>query len=281
LIDIDKTLSLFRISFSILRHVILVRGPVWFINLDVSVEKFIRAFASRSGEFFCSSGWIRGMLSNYMTVGVQYCLHLGTQFRNLEKKSSNVYYNFFLTRLTWPRAVFISGAKQSLQAVKECRTMNIPCIAICDTNFQSHYVNFAIPGNDDSIDAIIFYNSIVSQFIVYLKFCSAFLWFLNIKRFSRFLNFEKWILKNFLHLKLNRYSVFNALNSLDVFNNSFFFLFSSFQKNEPISMFRLFNFEIYKLDFKTSLSFFFKNKSYCLRLLNSHFLTKILSLPLF
>ena len=56
LIDIDKTLSLFRISFSILRHVILFRGPVWFINLDISVEKFIRFFAFRSGEFFCSSG---------------------------------------------------------------------------------------------------------------------------------------------------------------------------------------------------------------------------------
>jgi len=115
------------------------------------------------------------MLSNYMTVGVQYCLHLGNRFQNLAKISSNVYYNFFLTRLTWPRAVFISGAQQSLQAVKECRTMNIPCIAICDTNFPSHYVNFAIPGNDDSIDAIIFYNSIISQFIVYLKFCSIFL----------------------------------------------------------------------------------------------------------
>ena len=281
LIDIDKTLSLFRISFSILRHVILFRGPVWFINLDVSVEKFIRFFAFRSGEFFCSSGWIRGLLSNYMTVGIQYCLHLSNRFRNLVKSSSNVYYNFFLTRLTWPRAVFISGAQQSLQAVKECRTMNIPCIAICDTNFPSHYVNFAIPGNDDSIDAIIFYNSIISQFIVYLKFSSVFLWFLNVKRFSRFQSFEKWIVKNFLYLKLNMYSIFNVSNSLDIFNNSFLFLFSFFQKNESISMFRLFNFEIYKLDFKTSFSFFWKNKLYCLRLLSSHFIKNMLKLPLF
>jgi ribosomal protein S2 len=55
LIDVDKTLSLFRISFSVLRHVILTRGPVWFINLNISVEKFIRHFAFQSGEFFCSS----------------------------------------------------------------------------------------------------------------------------------------------------------------------------------------------------------------------------------
>jgi ribosomal protein S2 len=56
LIDVDKTLSLFRLSFSVLRHVIASRGPVWFVNLNVSVEKFIRFFALRSGEFFCSSG---------------------------------------------------------------------------------------------------------------------------------------------------------------------------------------------------------------------------------
>jgi ribosomal protein S2 len=100
LINIDKTLSIFRISFSVLRHIVSARGPVWFINLDVSVEKFIRFFALRSGEFFCSSGWIRGLLSNYMTVGIQYCLHAGSRFKDLAKRPSNVYYNFFLTRLT-------------------------------------------------------------------------------------------------------------------------------------------------------------------------------------
>jgi small subunit ribosomal protein S2 len=278
LINIDKTLSIFRISFSVLRHIVSARGPVWFINLDVSVEKFIRFFALRSGEFFCSSGWIRGLLSNYMTVGTQYCLHAGSRFKDLAKRPSNVYYNFFLTRLTWPRAAFISGAKQSLQAVKECRTMNIPCIAICDTNFPSHYVNFAVPGNDDSIDAIIFYNSIISQFIVYLKFCSVFLWFINVKRFSRLKSFEKWISQSFLHLKLNKYSLLNIPSSLDFFYNSFLFLFSFFKKTEPTSMFRLFSFEIY--NFKGSFSFFLKNKLYCLRLLNSHFLKNILSLPL-
>lgn len=70
-------------------------------------------------------------------------------------------------------------------------------------------------------------------------------------------------------------------NTLDFFFNSFLFLFSFFQKNEPNSMFRLFSFEIYKLDFKKSLSFFIKNKLYSLRLLNCHFLKKVLSLPLF
>ena len=77
------------------------------------------------------------------------------------------------------------------------------------------------------------------------------------------------------------YSIFNVSNSLDIFNNSFLFLFSFFQKNESISMFRLFNFEIYKLDFKTSFSFFWKNKLYCLRLLSSHFIKNMLKLPLF
>jgi ribosomal protein S2 len=108
-------------------------------------------------------------------VGVQYCLRLGNKFKSFSKKSSNIYSHFFLTRLSWPRAVFISGAKKSLQAIKESRTMNIPCMAIIDTDFPSHYVNFAIPGNDDSIDSIIFYNSIISQFILYLKFCSILL----------------------------------------------------------------------------------------------------------
>jgi ribosomal protein S2 len=54
--------------------------------------------------------------------------------------------------------VFISSAFFSSIAVKECSKAKIPCISIIDTNVKSYGINLAIPGNDDNLDCVLFYN---------------------------------------------------------------------------------------------------------------------------
>ena len=172
--------------------------------------------------------------------------------------------------------------------MKECRVINIPCIAVCDTNFRSHYVNFAIPGNDDSVDALIFYNSIISAFIVYLKFSSIFLWFLSVKRSFRLKNFKNWFYE-----KLANKSVGNKVNSFSTFykysnmsswlSNSFLNLFSIVKTttSRDVSLFALSDFVNYKFIFANKHLVFVKAKLYSLRLLNLRFLRGLLRVPLY
>jgi len=59
-------------------------------------------------------------------------------------------------------------------AVREALCFGVPCLGIVDTNISGHAVTLPIPGNDDSIEALIFYNEIVSNIILLNKFSSVF-----------------------------------------------------------------------------------------------------------
>lgn len=75
----------------------------------------------------------------------------------------SIFSNWLLTRFTWPRAVFISSVFYSKVIVRECVSFSIPCIGVIDTNVKSQAVNVPVPGNDDSVEAIVFYNESVSD----------------------------------------------------------------------------------------------------------------------
>jgi ribosomal protein S2 len=66
--------------------------------------------------------------------------------------------------------VFISSVFTSAHPSKECSYASIPCLGIVDTNISGHITNMAIPGNDDSLDSMIFYNTHLSQYILEKKF---------------------------------------------------------------------------------------------------------------
>lgn len=100
--------------------------------------------------------------------------------------------DWLLTRFTWPRAIFISSVFYSPVVVKETSSFNIPSIGIVDTNTRSQAINLPIPGNDESIEAIIFYNETISDWILLAKFSFIFMWFTNVRSRQRLVDFKNW-----------------------------------------------------------------------------------------
>jgi hypothetical protein len=155
----------------------------------------------------------------------------------------------------------------------------------------------AIPGNDDSLDSMIFYNTHLSQYILEKKFSYISSWFLRIRKKKRFLNFKDWILKNYFTLsgKFNKNKLKNKkknllqyLNSLKYkfilnknlnINNKFFGLRFYFFKNYGINAIKeqldIFNFNSY-LNINKSMQkfiYFFKKCSiYLSKALNFYFI---------
>jgi ribosomal protein S2 len=76
-------------------------------------------------------------------------------------------------------------------AVLEASASGIPCIAIADTNIKSQIIHLAIPGNDDSLESLIFYSEVISNFVLLCKFGFALLWCSKIRRSSRLISFEE------------------------------------------------------------------------------------------
>jgi len=78
----------------------------------------------------------------------------------------------------------------SYQPAKETISLGIPCIGIVDSNTYTHVVSIALPGNDDSVECLVFYNEFISKFILLKKFSLILLWFFNIRKHKRLLAFK-------------------------------------------------------------------------------------------
>jgi ribosomal protein S2 len=75
-----------------------------------------------------------------------------------------------MTRFTWPRAVFLSSLKYNYIVAKEANSMNLPAIALLDTNIKTHLFNFPLACNDDSIESYTFMCFLLSKFILLYKY---------------------------------------------------------------------------------------------------------------
>lgn len=180
LINLFKFIYMFRAGLFAVEGTIRGKGPIWFVNLDKSSSLLVKYPAQYCGEYWVINNWIRGMVSNYRIIckSVRRVYRIGVpawnrKIRLLESNFSNWGY----TRNSWPRALFVSNVKESYGPCHESHKLRIPCLGIVDTNAPMQLVSIAIPGNDESINSLAFYNSLLSTFILYKKFAYVHSWY--------------------------------------------------------------------------------------------------------
>lgn len=102
--------------------------------------------------------------------------------------------NWLLSRHTYPRAVFVSSVYNSYWPVREALSLGVPCFGVADTNTLCNFVTVPLPGNDESIECITFYNDSVSNFILVKKFMMVIQWFRSLRISKRLQSFKEWLL---------------------------------------------------------------------------------------
>ena len=113
--------------------------------------------------------WINGLITNYISMLNTYIKLRQMAYRSYSvgrKKVYEIYKQFLMTRLTWPRAIFVSSVKNSYGPSKESYKLRIPCLGVVDTDTYSHVASIAMPGNDESFECLFFYNDLVAQHIL-------------------------------------------------------------------------------------------------------------------
>lgn len=160
IINLSKSIFLLKTGFSGIANACVFRGPVWFINLDNSAALYVKYAANACGEMNWTTDWVNGFISNYLSLYRVYrklrkyspLAHKGRQKWVLENL-----HNWMFTRLTWPRAIFVSSVYNSYFPVKEALYLGIPCLGVVDTNVPGRFVSMPLPGNDESINCLVFY----------------------------------------------------------------------------------------------------------------------------
>ena len=171
IIDLQKTVVMARQAFRFVADITSRGGHVLFVGTKKQAQDVIREEAARAGQFFVTSRWLGGTLTNFKTIkqGIDRLKTLekmaedGT-FDRLNKKEvltlerERVKLEKTLGGIKamggLPGAIFVIDPKKEHIAVEEARRLEIPIVGITDTNCDPDLIDYVIPGNDDAIRAI-------------------------------------------------------------------------------------------------------------------------------
>ncbi|MBF89387.1 MAG: 30S ribosomal protein S2, partial [Candidatus Marinimicrobia bacterium] len=170
IINLEETLNGLTKSIKFLSEIVNDGGEILFVGTKKNAKDIIQQEADKCGMFYIVERWLGGTLTNFSTIRKSI-----KRLQLLEKESSPIYENSTkkeilslereMIRLQdlhrgikdmkrLPNAVFIVDAMHESIAVSEAKRLEIPVIAIVDTNTDPDTVEYPIPANDDSIRAI-------------------------------------------------------------------------------------------------------------------------------
>ena len=171
IVDLNKTLKQIEEAYQAVRRAAQAGRPVLFVGTKKQAMDIIQREAERCGMFHVTERWLGGMLTNWQTIS-QSIRHLENLDRFSEdgtyeklKKKEALLLEKERQRLNRtlrgirnmggvPSLVYIVDVKKEHIAVREAQKLNIPSIAIVDTNCDPDVVTHVIPGNDDAIRSI-------------------------------------------------------------------------------------------------------------------------------
>ncbi len=174
IVNLEKTLEMFNEALKEVRKIAAKKGTILFVATKRQARDIIREEAQRCGSPFVSQRWLGGMLTNFKTVqqSIKRLRELEAMVEDgsIEKisKKEGLMFRRELDKLDrslggikdmqgLPSAIFVIDVGYQKGTVTEAMKLGIPVIGVVDTNHSPQGVDFVIPGNDDSSQAIRLY----------------------------------------------------------------------------------------------------------------------------
>ena len=171
IIDLQKTVRKVDEAFNFIRSVAQEGKKVLFVGTKKQAQEAVKEEAVRAGMVYVNERWLGGMLTNFQTIQKRIkrlkqleqmeqdgtfevltkkeVLALRHEMERLEKFLGGIKE---MNRL--PGALYVVDPRKERIAVAEARKLNIPIVAIVDTNCDPDEIDYVIPGNDDAIRAV-------------------------------------------------------------------------------------------------------------------------------
>jgi len=171
IIDLQKTVRKIDEAYMFIRDVAMEGKSILFVGTKKQAQESIESEAKRCGMYYVNNRWLGGTLTNFRTIQGRIkklneidAMEKNGQFDVLPKKEviklcaerEKLLKNLGGIRemKKLPGAMFIVDPRKERIAVQEARTLNIPIVAIVDTNCDPDEIDYVIPGNDDAIRAV-------------------------------------------------------------------------------------------------------------------------------
>ena len=183
IIDLQKTVKLIDKAYNFMKETAENDGVVLFVGTKKQAQDSIEEEATRAGQYYVNHRWLGGTLTNWNTIQSRI-----KRLKDLKKMSEDGTFDILpkkeAAQLTKqmeklekflggiedmpriPDAVFIVDPRKERIAVKEAQKLNIPIVAMVDTNTDPDDIDVIIPSNDDAIRAVRLIVSTMADAIV-------------------------------------------------------------------------------------------------------------------
>ena len=174
IVNLEKTLAKYNEAMAFVRKLSANKGNILFVGTKRQAREIIAEEARRADSAFVDQRWLGGMLTNFKTIkqstkrlkemeatvedgsleklGKKDALMMQRELAKLQKSIGGI-----KEMNTLPDALFVIDVGYHKIAITEANKLNIPVIAVVDTNHSPDGIDYVIPGNDDSSSAIRLY----------------------------------------------------------------------------------------------------------------------------
>jgi len=183
IIDLQKTLAKIKEAYKFIRNIVANNQTVLFVGTKRQAQEIIKEEAERCGMFYVNQRWWGGMLTNFSTI--RQSVERLKKLEQLQQESdSSSLTKKELVRIDkeklklvkglsgirsmekLPGTIFVIDPPQEAIAVSEAVKLEIPVVALVDTNCDPEGINYVIPGNDDAIRSIKLITHVIAEAVI-------------------------------------------------------------------------------------------------------------------
>jgi small subunit ribosomal protein S2 len=174
IINLEKTLMMYQEAMSYVRQLSANKGIILFVGTKRQARDIVREEAARCGSPYVDQRWLGGMLTNFKTIkqsvkrlqDMEAMVQDGTLDKLSKKEALDIQRELDKLNRSLggikdmkgiPDAMFVIDVGYQKGAITEARKLGIPIVGVVDTNHSPDGVDYVIPGNDDSSQAIRLY----------------------------------------------------------------------------------------------------------------------------
>ncbi len=183
IIDLQISVDHVEAAYQFVKSIAQEGKSILFVGTKKQAQDAIKQEAERCNMYYINQRWLGGTLTNFKTIRTridrlnkinqmeiigEFELLPKKEVSSLKKERDDLEKNLggIKNMRSLPGCLFVVDLKKEENAIKEARKLNIPIVAVVDTNCDPDLVDYVIPGNDDAIRAIQLFASLMADAVI-------------------------------------------------------------------------------------------------------------------
>jgi len=183
IIDLQISVDHVEAAYQFVKSIAAEGKSILFVGTKKQAQDAIKAEAERCNMYYINQRWLGGTLTNFKTIRQridrlnkinqmetigEFELLPKKEVAALKKERDDLEKNLggIKNMRNLPGCLFVVDLKKEENAIKEAHILNIPIVAVVDTNCDPDLVDYVIPGNDDAIRAIQLFASLMADAVI-------------------------------------------------------------------------------------------------------------------